>query len=120
MIDKEDNKNKDLYKIAVVGNSLLIKSMRLVGIKHAYDVTDESAENIEKIIQEVVLNNEIGIVVVNEGIVEKIANKRLVYLIDSSLKPIFIEIPDYNKPEQYTDVLKRLIIRAIGIDISKK
>ncbi|MGC8648930.1 MAG: V-type ATP synthase subunit F [Candidatus Micrarchaeia archaeon] len=122
--DKENNidlnNNINYYKIAVVGNNLLSKSMKLIGIKHIYNISNESIENIEKIIEKIILDENIGIVIINEGITEKLVNKRLIRMIDSSLKPIFIEIPDYNKPEIYTDALKRLIIRAIGVDISKK
>jgi vacuolar-type H+-ATPase subunit F/Vma7 len=114
------NNNINYYKIAVIGNNLLSKSMKLIGIKYIYDISNENIENIEKIIEKIALNEDIGIVIINEGITEKLINKRLINMIDSSLKPIFIEIPDYNKPEIYKDVLKRLIIRAIGIDISKK
>jgi vacuolar-type H+-ATPase subunit F/Vma7 len=114
------NNNINYYKIAVIGNNLLSKSMKLIGIKYIYDISNENIENIEKIIEKIALNEDIGIVIINEGITEKLINKRLINMIDSSLKPIFIEIPDYNKPEIYRDVLKRLIIRAIGIDISKK
>ena len=48
-----------------------------------------------------------------------VKDRRLLRVIDTSLSPIFVGIPSYNQKEVYEDTLRRLIIRAIGIDISK-
>ncbi|MGC8571697.1 MAG: V-type ATP synthase subunit F [Candidatus Micrarchaeia archaeon] len=115
-INQNQSYKNDNYKIAVLGDSLLIKGAKLIGIKEVY----KDDEHIEEHINDLFNNKSIGIVIINESIVAKIKNNKLVRAMESSLKPIFIEVPSYNEPELYIDMLKRLIIRAIGIDITNK
>ncbi|MCL5433731.1 MAG: hypothetical protein M1538_01995 [Candidatus Marsarchaeota archaeon] len=115
---KKDEKNNN-YKIAVFGSSLLLKGAKLIGIKYVY-IDNGNENDIEKQINELFKMDSIGIVIINESTVSKIKNNKLLAAMESSLKPIFIEVPNYNEPELYTDMLRRLIIRAVGLDISKK
>jgi vacuolar-type H+-ATPase subunit F/Vma7 len=65
-------------------------------------------------------NSEIGMVVINESLVKKIADRKLLNTIDSSISPVFVFVTSQNEHEEEVDVLRRLIIRAVGIDISKR
>ncbi len=83
----------------------------------AYE-TDEGQE-AERIIRELMQRGEVGLIMISSSLVGLIRDRKILNAIDSSILPIFIEIPGY-KEEKVPDTLRRLIIRAIGIDISNK
>jgi vacuolar-type H+-ATPase subunit F/Vma7 len=109
--------NDKTYKIAVIGDRLLASGMGLSGVKHIYQA--DSQQQVEDAIREISAKSDIGIVIINENLMKIVKDRKLIRLIDSSLSPIFVGIPAYNQGEVYKDTLRRLIIRAIGIDISK-
>ena len=110
--------NKNIYRIAVIGDRLLATGMGLSGVKYIYEA--QTQPEIEDAIRELSTKDDVGIVIINEGLMKMVKDRKLVRLIDNSLSPIFVGIPSYNQKEIYEDTLRRLIIRAIGIDISKK
>jgi vacuolar-type H+-ATPase subunit F/Vma7 len=111
----EDKLRKD-YRIALIGGEELSLGFRLSGIKEAYTV--ESAAEAEAILKKVMQNDGIGLIVLSSKIANGIKDKKLLNAIDTSLLPLFVIVPEQN--EKYTpDTLRRLILRAIGIDISK-
>ncbi|MDE1846951.1 MAG: V-type ATP synthase subunit F [Candidatus Micrarchaeota archaeon] len=108
--------NKD-FKMAVVGSRLLTTGSRLAGIKVVYEVTEP--QEVEKAMHELMQKEDIGIIVITENLLKKIRDRKLLNAIDNSLLPLIIDIPDYNEPERETDTLRRLILRAVGIDINR-
>lgn len=105
------------YRVAVIGKSELALGSRLAGVVDTYD-TEEGAE-AERIIRELMQRADIGLIVISSRIVKEIKDRKILNAIDSSIMPLFMEIPGY-KEEKVPDTLRRLIIRAIGIDISNK
>lgn len=105
------------YKIAIIGDRLLASGMKLSGIKQVYEAINP--EEAEQAVRKVLEREDIGMVVINENLVEKMRDRKVLNAIDKSLLPVFIEVPAFREEERYTDTLRRLIIRAIGIDITK-
>lgn len=105
------------YRIAVIGDRLLATGMGLSGIKYLYEAGTQEA--IENSIRDISMKDDVGIVVMNENLMSLVKDRKLVRLMDTSLSPIFVGIPAYKQGELAEDTLRRLIIRAIGIDISK-
>lgn len=105
------------YRIAVIGSRLLATGMSVSGIKYIYEASNQ--EETENAIKDISNKSDIGIVIINENLANMVKDRRLLKLIDSSLAPIFVSVPAYNQKEVYQDTLRKLIIRAIGIDISK-
>jgi vacuolar-type H+-ATPase subunit F/Vma7 len=105
-------------KIAVIGDELLTRGMSLGGVKYIYRVT--TPEEVEHAIKDATERSEIGMIIINEGLAKKVRDRKMQNMMDSSISPVFVLVPAYNEKEEYVDVLRRLIIRAIGMDISAK
>ncbi len=104
------------YKIALVGGEELSLGFKLAGVRESYTV--ETPSEGEAAIRSLMERSEIGIIVISSRIMKGIRDRKILNAIDTSIMPIFIEVPDYGS--EYTpDTLRRLILRAIGIDISK-
>lgn len=104
-------------RIAVIGDKLLTAGMSLAGVKHVYSASN--GEDTERTIKEVATLPEIGLVVLQQGLIEQIKDRKVLNMVDSSLSPIFIGVPAFNEEEKSVDSLRRLILRAIGIDIQQ-
>ena len=105
------------YKIAVIGRPELTLGFRLSGTPISYDA--EGGEDAENAVIELMQNDEIGLVIIPTVLARKIKDKKIQNIIESSISPIFVEIPEYGD-EKSGDTLRKLIIRAIGIDIASK
>lgn len=103
-------------KIAVVGEALLSTGFALSGVKSSYRAV--TGEEAEAAISALLEDKEIGIVIIAEKLLGKITDRKIQYAIDSSIMPMFVPVPSY-KEGVHEDVLRNLIIRAIGIDISR-
>lgn len=109
--------NKKDYRIAVIGDRLLATGMGVSGVKYIYQASTQ--QETEDAVRALSNNADVGIVIINENLMAMVKDRKLIRLMDSSLSPIFIGVAAYNQSEIYEDTLRRLIIRAIGIDISK-
>lgn len=105
------------YKVAIVGKNELALGFRLSGISESYQAED--TEDAEKAIREIMQNGNIGLVIISSALIRRIKDKKILNIIESSISPIFVEIPGYGD-EKSADMLRKLIIRAIGIDIAAK
>ncbi len=112
----ESKLNKN-YKIVIVGGKGFSLSFRLAGITESFEVDD--GVQAEAAIKDLLQRTDIGLVIIASHLVKEIRDRKILNAIDSSILPIFMEIPGY-KEEKVPDTLRRLIIRAIGIDISNK
>ncbi|MCL4383534.1 MAG: V-type ATP synthase subunit F [Candidatus Marsarchaeota archaeon] len=108
------NENNINYKIAVIGNELLCLGFNLLGTKKTYI----EPENVEQVLKELIDDNEIGLIIISQKMSKNIKNSKLLNLINSSIKPLIIEIPDYNEQDKHQDNLRKLILRSIGIDVA--
>jgi vacuolar-type H+-ATPase subunit F/Vma7 len=105
-------------EIAVIGdNAMLGTGFALSGIKKRFVVRTE--DEAEAAIKTLLDDQSVGIVIIAERIISRMTNRKLLYIIDSSIMPMFVPVPSYNE-SVHEDVLRNLIIRAIGIDITKK
>ena len=99
-----------MVKIAVVGGNEFVVGFQLAGIKDIVEISNNPFNDLKNLKQ----RKEIGIVVVDENIMEKLEmHQRLE--IEASVDPAFIPIS--TKVEQ--DSLKKLIKKSIGVDLWK-
>jgi vacuolar-type H+-ATPase subunit F/Vma7 len=108
----EDSENYN-YKIAVIGDDILRAGFRLLGDKKTYG----EETNVEAMLKELINNPEIGIIVVNQKIIKNIKNSKTIDMINKTVKPLIIEVPGYNEEDMHQDTLRKIILKAIGIDI---
>ncbi len=106
------------YGIAVVGGDLLAKGMALAGIKRIYNPSTQ--EEVERDIGELLAMDDLGIVIISQRLARIVRDRRLAKAIESSLLPMFVSIPSYGEKSYEEDALRRLILKAIGIDIAGK
>ena len=99
-----------MVKILVVGGNEFIVGFQLAGIKDNVELTKDYLAQLKNLKNK----KEIGIVVVDEKIMESIDIHERIEL-EASVDPVFISIS--TKVEQ--DSLKRLIKKSIGIDLWK-
>ncbi len=101
-------------KIAVIGDSLLVSGMSSAGIKVLYNPSN--TQEIERAISEVLSNDNIGIVIISEELASKITDRKILRAMDGGLLPLFVRI-EGRGAKAGEDMLRKLILRAIGIDI---
>lgn len=99
-----------MVRIAVLGGSEFTVGFQLAGIKDTIKVSNNPISDMEKLKK----REDIGIVIVDEKILENIEVHERID-IEDSFDPVFI--PVSTKVEQ--DSLKRLIKKSIGVDLWK-
>ncbi|MBI3027647.1 V-type ATP synthase subunit F [Candidatus Woesearchaeota archaeon] len=99
-----------MVKLAVVGNNEFIVGFQLAGIRDIVEVNDNYFSELKNMKSK----KEIGIVVVDEKLMERLELHQR-QDIEASVEPVFI--PVSTKVEQ--DSLKRLIKKSIGVDLWK-
>jgi len=99
-----------MVKIAVVGGSEFVVGFQLAGIKDVIEAQSDYFNELKNLKNK----KEIGIVVVDEKIMEKLEQHQR-FDIESSVEPVFI--PVSTTSEQ--DSLRKLIKKSIGVDLWK-
>jgi|TARA_B100001964_G_C14221364_1_gene595433 V/A-type H+-transporting ATPase subunit F len=99
-----------MVKTSVLGSNEFIVGFQLAGIKDTFEVSDNPVKDINDLKN----NKEIGIVVIEENIMDGL-DKHQRLEVEDSVDPVFI--PVSTKVEQ--DSLKRLIKKSIGVDLWK-
>ncbi|MBS3105988.1 V-type ATP synthase subunit F [Candidatus Woesearchaeota archaeon] len=99
-----------MVKLAVIGSNEFIVGFQLAGIKDIVEVNDNYFNELKNMKSK----KEIGIVVVDEKIIENLELHQRME-IEASVDPVFI--PVSTRVEQ--DSLKRLIKKSIGVDLWK-
>ncbi len=100
-----------MSKISALGNSEFIVGFQLAGIRDTIEVSENPIDSIEEIKK----NKEIGVVIIEENILQKLdEHDRL--QIEDSINPVFIPL----STEGTQDSLRRLIRKSIGIDLWKE
>ena len=104
------------YKIVVIGNEQVTLGFKLSGV-HSYTIAD--AGEAEALLKDLLQDGEVGLIILGSGIVSQIKDRKLLDVISSSILPMVIEIPALGAERKEDDLLRNLIMRAIGIDIGK-
>ncbi|MGC8651810.1 MAG: V-type ATP synthase subunit F [Candidatus Micrarchaeia archaeon] len=102
-------------KMAVIGDPLLSLGLKLAGVKESYTVS--SAEDAERTLSMLVDRGDIGIIVTSQSVAGSIKSKKLRDKIDTSIEPLIIAVPGYNESPAGEEMLRRLILKAVGIDL---
>ena len=97
-----------MVKIAVVGGSEFIVGFQLAGIKDVIEAQGDYFNELKNLKNK----KEIGIVVVDEKIMEKLEQHQR-FDIESSVEPVFIPISTTSEQ----DSLRNLIKKSIGVDL---
>ncbi len=110
--------NNERKKIAIVGSNIMNLGFGISGVKKLTSAyKNQEKEVLEKQLFDLFQDPEISVIVISESLSRNVKDRKLLNLIDTSLLPVVVEIPDYNEPETNEDSLRRLIKRAIGIDL---
>lgn len=97
-------------ELAVIGNEEFIIGFQLAGIRNTLKIGKEPLKDIN----ELKGNKKVGVVVVEEKILEKL-DPHDRYDIESSISPVFVPLSDVAEQES----LRRLIKKSIGVDLWK-
>ena len=108
--------NEHKYRIAIIGDMIAVTGFQIAGISSAYKVS--TTEEAEEIVKKLSGDADIGIVIVQESVMSMIKNRRTISIMENSTLPIFVSIPAYGTKLTFTDPLRELIMRVIGIDIT--
>lgn len=90
----------------------------MAGIKYSRTVTNQM--EAEGAVKEVLDSGDVGIVIINSKVSSMVKERKLKKAIEGGVLPIFVEVPGYGESAWEDDQLRKLIMRAIGIDISAK
>ncbi len=99
-----------MVKIAVYGSNEFVVGFQLAGIKDIVEISSNIFNDLKNLKQK----KDIGIVVVDEKMMEKLEPHQR-FEIEASVEPVFI--PLSTTAEQ--DSLRRLIKKSIGVDLWK-
>jgi vacuolar-type H+-ATPase subunit F/Vma7 len=102
-------------KMVVIGDQLLSLGLKLSGVKETYPLS--KGEDPERLLADLFERKDVGIIIASEGTLAGVRDRRLLHRIENSLDPVVIAIPGYGEEETNSDTLRRLILRAVGIDL---
>ena len=105
-------------KIGVIGDVETVIGFGLAGVGQSYPVAtpEEAKEAFKEATDE---DMELGILIITEEIADWLGNDLSYWRRQNMLFPIIVEIPDKTGPKARRDPIKRLIMRAFGVDITK-
>jgi len=96
-------------KIGCIGSEDFIAIMRLGGASFAESGEEEIEEKFDE------MTEKADIIIIEEEYAEKIKDKILYFRLISD-KPVIVEVPGKKKMER-EDTIRRIIVRAIGVDV---
>lgn len=105
------------YKIAYLGNNVLGLGFKIAGITEAHTATDtlETESEMKGLLD----REDVGIIIMTSSVRKMVKDRRLADSISSSIMPLIVEVPELNEQVTEESTLRSLILRAIGIDITK-
>ncbi len=102
-------------RISVIADFDTVVGFRLAGVKQGYVV--ESPEEALQRLREVVREEDVGLVIITERLMDKIRSEAE-KLLEKRSFPLLVEIPDKAGPiEKKVDPMKELVRRAVGVEI---
>ncbi len=105
------------YKIALLGNQQLNLGFKLAGITESSTVSETEAAEAK--LREFLARDDIGIIIVSSSVKRLVKDRRLHDTMEASILPLVVQVPEPNEGITEEDTLRNLIMRAIGIDITK-
>ncbi len=102
-------------KIIVIGGEVLPLGMKLAGVKECYTV--ENSDDAERLLMELFDRKDVGLIVLTESLSRSIKDRRVKYRMENSIDPVVVSVPGYKDKIEVEETLRRLILRAMGIDI---
>ena len=105
-----------MSSIIVIGDVDTVTGFRLAGVKEAY--VHEDAAHTDEIIRSA-LTRDIGILIITERAAEDA--RPLVDRLRARkgiVKPVIVEIPDKRGPLEREDVLRKMIRRIVGTEVT--
>ena len=100
-----------------MGNNLLNLGFRIAGVTESYVVTD--TQQSESRLKELLGQDDIGIIIMTSGVRKMIKDRKMNESITTGIMPLVVEVPELNEQFGEEDTLRMLILRAIGIDITR-
>ena len=101
----------------MVGNEQLALGFKMAGVVETYIIGgQQQAEPTMKALME---RSDIGIIIMSSGVKRQVRDRRLADTIEQSILPLVVEVPEKGEGVTEEDTLRNLILRAIGIDISR-
>jgi len=105
-----------VQKIVVYGHGPTVLGFRLMGIEGE---VVEQAKEIEKKIEDAISNGNIGIVLVEQSLFNKV-DWRLKKRIENIASPVILPVAGTGAEEKEKESLDVLIKRALGFELKKK
>ncbi len=99
-----------MKRLAVIGDPDFNIGFRLAGVRDIYDVTSD--EELEKVVESVLRNKEIGVAVIKYELLNKLPPV-LRRAIDESVEPTFVFVGEEGGVEEIRDKIRK----AIGVDL---
>lgn len=99
-----------MKKVATLGSEAFTLGFQLSGIRKIVNVDDDILDKIHELKQD----KEIGIVIIDENILQKLESHDRSE-IEDSVEPVFISL----STESSSDNIRKLIIKSIGVDLWK-
>ena len=105
-------------RIAIMGDLHTVQTFSLAGVKDRYVVADlGKIDPIEDGFDTLASNDDISIIFMTDGVAKAIGQKLKYHSELGSLYPLIITIPDISGESEGEDRVKKLIRRAVGVDI---
>jgi V/A-type H+-transporting ATPase subunit F len=103
------------YKVAVVGSEPLQLGFKLAGVTRSFIVgtRDEAESKLRELMNE----PDVGIIVFTSKAAKLITDRKLRLAMQTSVLPLFVEVPDYDEKTASESMLRELILKAVGIDV---
>lgn len=98
--------------LAVIGSSEFGLGFSLAGIRH---IIDANSENLMTKVNEIISNDNIGVVIVEEQLLQTLDEFDRAS-VEDSVKPIFVPL----STKESNDDLRRLIKKSVGVDLWEK
>jgi V/A-type H+-transporting ATPase subunit F len=103
------------HNIVVVGDRATCTGYRLAGVRDVFPVEEGDAE---KAIEELLGKEEVGIIIINEAVLESLGRKTKA-VIERTAKPSVVAVPGMGGPLEYGESLKEMVKKALGFELMK-
>ncbi len=107
--------NSQIKRMVVVGDQLLSLGLKLSGVKETYPLS--KGEEPDRLLSDLFERKDVGIIIASEDAISRVKDRRLLHRIENSLDPVVISVSGYGQKETHADSLRKLILRAVGIDL---
>ncbi|MEM3399866.1 MAG: V-type ATP synthase subunit F [Candidatus Micrarchaeia archaeon] len=108
--------------VVVIGDEATVTGFRLAGITRFYKHSPElpaEKENLEKKLRELIADNTVGMIIINERLLDSL-DRKFRRKIDDITTPVIVAVPDRTGPVEDTESLRNLITRALGFDMMRR